>query len=188
MVLPLNDARITSPYGVVRSDGKIHKGIDFISTSGDRMVKAIQAGVVRGTLIDPTGFGNYVSIQHVDGTRALYCHLEEFRCRAGDNVKAGDVIGIEGETGNTTGVHLHLELRESDYTPNKHINVADYLGIENKKGDVVMIEKELTREQKIEIVKNKVGYDDNTCKYMFNFYKYGDEALKKLVKALQENE
>lgn len=186
-MLPLNNARVTSPYGIVRSDGKIHKGIDFISTSGDRMVKAIQAGVVRGTLIDPTGFGNYVSIQHDNGTRALYCHLEEFRCRAGDKVKAGDVIGIEGETGNSTGVHLHVELREADYTPNKHIDIAKYLGIENKRGDVVMSEITLTREQKIEIVKNKVGYDNNTCKYIFDFYKYGNEALDKLVKALQEN-
>lgn len=184
-MLPLNNARITSPYGITRSDGKVHKGIDLISTSGDRMVKAIQSGVVRGTLIDPTGFGNYISIQHDNGTRALYCHLEEFRCRAGDKVKAGDVIGIEGETGNTTGVHLHLELRKSDYTPSKHINVANYLGIENKRGDIVM--SELTREEKIEIVKNKVGYDKNTCKYIFDFYKYGNEALDKLVKTLQEN-
>lgn len=188
MVFPLNNMKITSPYGITRSDGTVHKGLDVISTSGDRMVKAIQSGVVRGTLVDPTGFGNYVSIQHADGTRVLYCHLEEFRCRAGDNIKAGDVIGIEGETGNTTGIHLHLELRETDYTPNKHINIANYLGIENKLGDVITLEIPLTKEQKIQIVKNKVGYDDNTCKYIFDFYKYGNEALDKLVKALQEKE
>ena len=116
-MLPLNNARVTSPYGITRSDGKVHTGIDLISTSGDRQVKAIKDGVVRGTLIDPKGYGNYVSIQHADNTRALYCHLEEFRCRAGDIVKAGDVIGIEGETGNSTGIHLHLEIRKTDYTP-----------------------------------------------------------------------
>ena len=51
-----------------------------------------------------------------------------------------------------------------------------------------MIERELTREEKIQLVKEKVGYDDNTCKYLFNFYKYGNEALDKLVKALQQND
>lgn len=187
-MLPLNNPRITSPYGITRSDGKIHKGIDIISTSGDRQVKAIKAGVVRGTFVDPYGFGNYVSVQHTeDNKRALYCHLEEFRCRAGDNVKAGDVIGIEGETGNSTGVHLHLEIRKPDYTPSKHIDVAKYLGIKNVKGDVVVLDKELTREEKIELVKEKVGYDDNTCRYIFDLYKYGNEALNKLVEALQGN-
>lgn len=57
MKLPLNNPRITSPYGIVRADGKVHKGIDIISTSGDRMVKAICDGTVRGTFIDETGFG-----------------------------------------------------------------------------------------------------------------------------------
>lgn len=142
MKLPLNNPRITSPYGVTRADGKLHKGIDIISTSGDRMVKAICDGTVRGTFIDETGFGYYVSIQHKDGKRALYCHLAEFRCRAGDEVKEGDVIGIEGETGNSTGAHLHLEIREMPYLAHHHINVADYLGIKNERGDIV--EKEFT--------------------------------------------
>lgn len=187
-MLPLNNARVTSPYGITRGDGKVHTGIDLISTSGDRQVKAIKGGLVRGTFVDPYGFGNYVSIEHTDGVRALYCHLEEFRCRAGDMVKTGDVIGIEGETGNSTGVHLHLELRETPYLAHHHINVAEYLSIENKKGDVVEGKTSLTREDKIQLIKNKVGYDDNTCKYIFDFYKYGNEALDKLAKALQENE
>lgn len=150
MKLPLNNPRITSPYGVKRADGKIHNGIDIISTSGDRIVKAICDGTVRGTFIDEMGFGYYVSVQHEDGKRALYCHLAEFRCRAGDKIKAGDVIGIEGETGNSTGIHLHLEIRESDYTPSKHINVADYLGIKNEKGDVVEVKKEFADGEELE--------------------------------------
>lgn len=181
----MNNPRITSPYGITRSDGKLHKGIDIISTSGDREVKAIKAGIVSGIFNDPTGFGNYVSIQHLDGARALYCHLESFRCKKGDIVKAGDVIGIEGSTGNSTGIHLHLEIREKPYLPHYHINVANYLGIPNIRGDIKM---ELTREEKVQIVKNKVGYDENTCKYIFSFYKYGEEALDKLVKALQDKE
>lgn len=180
-MLPLKNARITSPYGVTRADGKVHKGIDIISTSGDRQVKAIKAGVVRGTFVDPYGFGNYVSVQHTeDNKRVLYCHLEEFRCRTGDNIEEGDVIGIEGETGNSTGVHLHLEIREPDYTPSKHIDAAKYLGIKNAKGDVVVVDRELTREEKIQLIQKNIGWESRTTNYLFNDYKYGEEALEKL--------
>lgn len=50
------------------------------------------------------------------------------------------------------------------------------------------VKKEFTREEKIQLVKEKIGYNDNTCKYIFDMYKYGDEALDKLVKTLQDNE
>ena len=81
-MLPLKDCKITSPYGVKRTiNGKtsIHKGIDLISDSGDVEVKAIRGGVLRGNFQDPEGYGNYTSIEHTDGTRALYCHLKSFK-------------------------------------------------------------------------------------------------------------
>ena len=185
MILPLNNAKITSPYGVERTiDGvkSTHKGIDLISTTGDTQVKAIADGVIRGNFYDPDGFGNYVSIEHQDGKRSIYAHLSSYSKKAGDLVKAGDVIGIMGSTGRSTGPHVHLEIRVSPYLQHHRINVADYLGIKNDYGVVAV--KELTREEKIQLIKDKIGYDDNTCKYMFEFYKYGNEALDKLVKAL----
>ncbi len=190
-MIPLNNARITSPYGIERAiNGKksIHKGIDFVSDSGDREVKAVKAGVVRGNFNDPAGFGNYVSIQHEDGTRTIYAHLESFKRNVGDKVKAGDVIGIEGTTGSSTGVHLHLELRESPYTTKNHVDVAKYLKIKNEYGPVQDIdeqeEKLATHEDKVKFVQDCVGYDENTCRYIFQYYKYGPEALDKLVVAL----
>lgn len=136
-MLPLKNCKITSPYGVKRTINKktaIHKGIDLISESGDVEVKAIRSGVLRGNFQDPSGYGNYVSIEHEDGTRALYCHLECFKRTPGEKIEVGEVIGIEGTSGNSTGVHLHLEIRKAPYYTSDHINVADYLGIKNDYG------------------------------------------------------
>lgn len=91
---------------------------------------------------DPAGFGNYVSILHKDLHKSLYCHLKSYDVVQGQEIKEGQVIGIEGTTGNSTGIHLHLEIRESPYKTDNHINVANYLGIGNKKGKVKFFVKE----------------------------------------------
>ena len=181
-MLPLRNSKITSEYGINRN-GKIHTGLDLISGSGDRQVRAIAGGVVSVVAFDRYGYGNYVSIKQPDGYKTLYCHLESTSVKVGQAIKEGDLIGIEGTTGNSTGVHLHLEMRKAPYAKGDHIDVAKYLLIKNQKGAVVM--EELTKEEKINLIKEKVGYDDNTCKYIFDFYKYGNEALDKLVKTLQ---
>ncbi len=136
MVFPLIAPSITSLYAIKRTAGKVHTGLDMISLKGDKNVKAIVDGVVRAVITGTTGFGNYISIEQKDGIRALYCHLESFKVKVGDVIKAGDIIGIEGMTGNATGVHLHLELRKSPYKSSDHISPAEYLGIANKLGPV----------------------------------------------------
>lgn len=185
MRLPLNNPKITSPYDMERTiNGKksVHKGIDLISTSGDLEVKAIADGVIRGNFNDPDGFGNYISIEHQDGKRVIYAHLASFKKKKGDKVKAGDVIGIEGSTGRSTGVHLHLEARETPYLQHNRINIADYIGIRNEVG--LVMKKELTKEEQKEIIKNKVGLDDNSIQYL-DFYKYNNDLIRKLANALK---
>lgn len=184
-MLPLKDCKITSPYGIERIINgvkSVHKGIDLISVSGDREVKSIGDGVVRGNFNDPNGFGNYVSIEHPDGKRVLYAHLESFKKKAGDQVKAGDVIGIEGRTGKSTGVHLHLEVRETPYLQHNRLNIADYLGIENKVG--LVKEKELTKEEYKQIIQNKAGIDDNSILYL-DMYRYNNDLIRKLANAMK---
>ena len=136
MILPLNNCKITSRYGIVRKDGKVHKGVDFISTSGDTNIKAIRKGVVSFAGYDSTGFGNYVVIIQEDGFKALYCHLKSYSVKENDFVEEGQVIGIEGSTGNSTGPHLHLELRKAPYGRDNHIDVTEYLYIKNENGPV----------------------------------------------------
>lgn len=187
-MLPLKDCKITSPYNVERIiDGQksTHKGIDLISASGDTKVKAIADGVIRGNFYEENGFGNYVSIEHADGKRSIYAHLSSFSKKAGDTVKAGDVIGIMGSTGRSTGPHVHLEIRTAPYSKDCRINVADYLGIKNEIG--LVKKKELTKDEKIQLVKNEIGYEDSTCTYFFDMYKYGDEALEKLIARLERD-
>lgn len=140
MVLPLKDCKITSQYGIVRDDKKLHKGIDLISTSGDRNVKAIRSGTVSFAGYDPTGFGNYVVILQEDGFKALYCHLKSYSVKIDDVIEEGQIIGIEGTSGNSTGVHLHLEIRKPPYGRDDHIDVAEYLGIKNQVGMVAYIQ------------------------------------------------
>lgn len=137
MILPLNNCKVNSPYGVYRTINgvkSLHKGIDFISTSGDRNVKAIRGGVVSFAGYDSTGFGNYIVILQEDGFKALYCHLKSYNVKEKDSIDEGQIIGIEGTTGNSTGVHLHLELRKAPYGRDDHVDVAEYLYIKNENG------------------------------------------------------
>lgn len=185
MILPLKNLKITSPYGIERIINgvkSVHKGIDLISNSGDREVKSIGDGVIRGNFNDPNGFGNYVSIEHLDGKRVIYAHLASFKKKAGDVVKAGDVIGIEGSTGRSMGMHLHLEVRETPYLQHNRINIADYLEIKNEVG--LVKEKELTKEDYKQIIKEKAGIDDNSIQYL-DFYRYNNDLIRKLANAMK---
>jgi hypothetical protein len=75
-------------------------------------------------------WGNYVAVQAKDGAVIYYCHLASRAVKKGEKVKAGQRIGIMGDTGYSFGAHLHFEVRRN----NKAINAADYLGIPNKTG------------------------------------------------------
>lgn len=86
-----------------------HTGTDFAASQGT-VVKAVAAGTVVAS--DPSGaYGINVLIKHEDGTYALYAHLSSRTVQPGTQVKAGRMIGLSGSTGNSTGPHLHLEIR-----------------------------------------------------------------------------
>lgn len=171
MRVPLENAEITSEYGIIRKDGKLHKGIDLISSTRDRNIRAIKRGVVSYAGYDKTGFGNYVVILHPDGYKSFYCHLEKYNVSKTDKIEEGQIIGIEGTSGNSTGVHLHLELRKYPYGINNHINVAEYLGIKNKKGKVELLVKE---EDDMAVIKRLID-------------EYGEEAVEKALKKMIES-
>lgn len=104
-IYPVN-AIITSYYGIRWE--KMHKGIDF-GVSVGTAVKASRSGtVIRASWY--SGFGNCVEIRHSDGTVTRYAHLSEYAVSVGDKVSQGDIIAYSGNTGNTTGPHLHFEI------------------------------------------------------------------------------
>jgi hypothetical protein len=88
-------------------------GIDWAVATGTP-IKAAQAGKVTLVRRDATGYGTHVRIQHDEGYLTIYGHMMEFAVKAGDMVKAGDVIGRSDNTGNSTGPHLHFELRKNN--------------------------------------------------------------------------
>lgn len=112
------------PYG---GYAHFHTGIDMSSPEGSPVFAAddgvvILAGgsYVNGVLV---GYGNYVVVAHAGGLTTLYGHLLRIAVRAGDSISQGQVVGSEGSTGNSTGAHLHFELRQG----NAPINPAPFL-------------------------------------------------------------
>jgi hypothetical protein len=88
-------------------------GIDWAIPTGSR-IKAAQSGVVKEVRRDATGYGVHVRIQHDEGYLTIYGHLQDFSVKAGDAVTAGQAIGRSDNTGNSTGPHLHFELRKNN--------------------------------------------------------------------------
>ena len=107
---PPHEGRVTSGFGPRRLFGrKFHKGIDIDLETGDN-VKAAMAGKIRIARYS-NGYGNFVIISHEGGLETLYGHMSELVVEEGEMVEAGQLIGLGGSTGQSTGSHLHFELR-----------------------------------------------------------------------------
>lgn len=105
--------RINSPFGMrvhpITGKKTMHNGIDYPCVSGTPVL-AVAAGkvVVAKMQQGGKGLGNYVTILHTDGTYSLYAHLKARHVYQGNIVKAGQIIGLSGSTGDSTGPHLHF--------------------------------------------------------------------------------
>jgi murein DD-endopeptidase MepM/ murein hydrolase activator NlpD len=114
-VKPVKSYRLSSPFGV-RQDPlgrgtRMHNGLDFAADTGTP-VRALADGTV--VAAGPAGgYGIQVTVRHDDGTESSYAHLSKILV-AGGKVRAGEAIGEVGSTGNSTGPHLHLEVRVGD--------------------------------------------------------------------------
>jgi murein DD-endopeptidase MepM/ murein hydrolase activator NlpD len=104
---PTNGGYISSRQGA--RWGKIHKGID-IARPSNYTIKSVDNGVVVSAGFNSDGYGNKVIIDHNNGYRTLYAHLDSINVSVGETVAAGEKIGVMGQTGESTGVHLHLEV------------------------------------------------------------------------------
>jgi murein DD-endopeptidase MepM/ murein hydrolase activator NlpD len=93
-----------------------HTGLDLAVPLGTPVFAAadgivLQAQAMTDAKGDLVGYGNYVLIQHPDGLQTLYGHLLSFVVKPGDTVTRGQLIGLVGSTGNSTGPHTHFEVR-----------------------------------------------------------------------------
>ncbi len=118
---------VTSPFGPRRDpfNGRrsFHEGMDFRGWRGEP-IHATADGVVRraGRL---GGYGRYVELDHGNGFRTAYGHMLRIKVRRGQEVKRGDIIGLLGNSGRSTGPHLHYEIKRNG----RPLNPKDYLSV-----------------------------------------------------------
>lgn len=109
-----------------------HTGIDLVGES-DKIYSSCN-GVVTRTGWD-NSYGNFIVVKNnADGKYHWFCHLSKINVSKGQTVSRTSVIGIMGSTGNSTGKHLHFEIRNSSNKYADNSNPADYMGIPNKVG------------------------------------------------------
>lgn len=107
-VMPTTNTQITDKFGYRPRRRRVHNGIDIKVNRGDTIYAAFD-GKVRITAYQRKGYGHYIVVRHHNGIETLYAHLSKKLVGANDNVKAGDPIGIGGNTGRSSGPHLHFE-------------------------------------------------------------------------------
>ena len=111
--------RITSTFG--RRWSAFHEGIDIPAGRGVPIFAACNGRITISKFMD--NYGNTVWIEHRDNLYTRYCHASQLLVKEGDIVKKGQLIAYVGSTGNSTGNHLHFELRYGDFP----LNPLDFL-------------------------------------------------------------
>lgn len=141
MIIPFatNTVRLTSPYGkrVINGRTDNHAGYDLVGVGSTDVVAAVGGVVATSQIITNKSnltwqWGNYVCIKTDAGQYHYYCHLASRAVKKGDRVKAGDKLGVMGNTGYSFGAHLHFEVRKSDGRTT--LSPEGVLGIENSVG------------------------------------------------------
>lgn len=150
MNLPYKSGKVTltSHFGWRTLNGQrdYHKGVDLSGT--DKTLVAPCDGVIGSSTIitDKSNltwqWGNYIRIDTADGLKIFMCHMAARKVKVGQKVKAGDVVGIEGNTGYSFGSHCHFEVRKNG----ESVDPTPYLGIPNEWGqyDIKAASKEPT--------------------------------------------
>ena len=106
--MPTPSRVVTSNFG--NRWGRPHKGLDIKVYIGDT-IRAAFSGKVRIVRYEAGGYGKYIVIRHPNGLETIYGHLSEQLVSENQSVRAGEVIGLGGNTGRSTGSHLHFETR-----------------------------------------------------------------------------
>lgn len=109
-MIPACWGRVSSGFGYRERFKRMHKGLDFSMPVGDT-IRVILPGVVKRISYEGKGYGLYVVVEHNGGFETRYAHLSRSLISQGDRIEAGHPIALSGNTGNSTGPHLHFETR-----------------------------------------------------------------------------
>lgn len=131
---------VTSRYGYRK--GRYHNGIDLNLNTGDTVYSAF-SGRIRYSKWNDGGFGNLVIVRHHNGLETFYAHLSKLLVAPDQEVKAGEPIGLGGNTGRSFGAHLHFEVRFYDVPMNPE-EIIDFAKKELK-DENLLVHKNLFR-------------------------------------------
>lgn len=157
---PLWDPVVTSNFGY--RNGRNHNGIDLDLEVWDPVYAAFD-GMVRIALYHP-GYGRVVIIRHYNGLETLYAHLHRIKVKTGSIVSAGQVIGLGGSSGRSSGSHLHFEAR--------------YKGKPLNPKHLISFEKNKLISGSIELVRQKWNYTVRPKGVRYHKVKKGDFLIK----------
>ena len=121
-LMPVENYQLTSSYGP--RWGRAHEGIDLAVSTGTVVVSTADGVVVQSGWNG--GYGISIYVDHGNGIISRYGHLSQAYAQVGREVKQGETIGLSGNTGNSTGPHLHFEIRIGDVA----VNPANYVEVE----------------------------------------------------------
>ena len=146
---PPTENVVTSEYG--RRWGRFHAGIDLRVKVGDTIRSAFD-GKIRITRTEKYGYGYFVVIRHDNSLETLYGHLSKILVTPDQFVKAGDAIALGGNTGRSTGPHLHFEVRfmGNAFNPRKIIDFENFVVF----NDIYTIKKKETFDELTEFLEN----------------------------------
>ncbi|GHT49575.1 peptidase [Bacteroidia bacterium] len=165
-VMPIEMSKVTSNYGPRRR--RFHYGTDLKLQKGDT-VRAAFDGKIRVKNYERRGYGYYLVLRHPNGLETVYGHLSGFLVEQDENVKAGQPIALGGNTGRSTGPHLHFEFR--------------FLGQAINPGEIIDFDELAIKDDQYVFVKNKSGNSyassgkytsDGTNKIKYHRIKQGD--------------
>ena len=175
--------KLTSPrgYRLLYGKNEYHPGIDLVALE-NKNVYAVADGIVDATPYESGGFGYYVRQKLPDGRRIYYGHLAKssIRVSQGQTIKKGDLLGVMGSTGNSTGAHTHLEIRVPG-TSKQSLDICEFTGIPNEIGTYSA--QKPTVNEMAEFIRNKCGFEEITIEYLMG-YKYAESLIEKLWDAM----
>jgi murein DD-endopeptidase MepM/ murein hydrolase activator NlpD len=151
---------ITSPYGW--RDTAFHRGVDIDLNRGDT-VRCAFMGMVRFAGKDG-GYGNVIIVRHYNGLETVYAHLWKIKVKPGDIVNSGQLLGLGGSTGHSTGTHLHFETR--------------FRGIAIDPAYFIDYQTHLLRAEHVCLIRTKQGYAVRPVGTEFHTVVRGDNITK----------
>ena len=174
-----NDLGVGGTNIIAAKDGVV------IYPTSDEQIQYADNGYVGN--LDGGGYGNYVVIEHSDGNYTYYAHMAQgsITVMAGDTVKQGQVIGKMGNSGSSTGVHLHFEVRSGGNTSSNRVDPLDYVSMESPRSSCVDFSLTTSSLSKQEFISKMEAYCTNSGNNAFctNFSSHAEEVYDVSVEA-----